>query len=111
MIENIESTFSFSKFTETCELVRNTSSKNKKIDIMSIYLSSLDEESLYKAVLFLSGRIFSRGSPHILNIGYRTIMQSLFEISDLNKDDVGKIHLEHGDLGRIAEHAITKKKP
>ena len=37
-------------------------------------------------------------------------MQSLFEISDLNKDDVGKIHLEHGDLGRIAEHAITKKR-
>ena len=110
MIENIQSTFSFSKFTETCELVRHTSSKNKKIDIISIYLSSLDEESLYKAVLFLSGRIFSRGSPQILNIGYRTIMQSLFEISDLNKDDVGKIHLEHGDLGRIAEHAITKKR-
>jgi DNA ligase-1 len=37
-------------------------------------------------------------------------MQSLFEISDLTKDDVGRIHLEHGDLGRIAEHAITKKR-
>ena len=110
MIGNTDHAFSFSKFTETCELVRNTSSKNKKIDIMSTYLSSLDEEYLYKAVLFLSGRIFSRGSPYILNIGFRTIMQSLFEISDLNKDDVGRIHLEHGDLGRIAEHAITKKR-
>ncbi|MGD9672410.1 MAG: ATP-dependent DNA ligase [Candidatus Nitrosocosmicus sp.] len=110
MIENIEQTFSFSKFTEICELVRNTSSKNKKVDIISAYLSSLDEESLYKAVLFLSGRIFSRGSPHLLNVGFRTIMQSLFEISDLNKDDVSKIHLEHGDLGRIAEYAISKKR-
>jgi DNA ligase-1 len=90
--------------------VRNTSSKNKKVDIISAYLSSLDEESLYKAVLFLSGRIFSRGSPHLLNVGFRTIMQSLFEISDLNKDDVSKIHLEHGDLGRIAEYAISKKR-
>jgi len=110
MIENIEQTFSFSKFTEICELVRNTSSKNKKVDIISAYLSSLDEESLYKAVLFLSGRIFSRGSPHLLNVGFRTIMQSLFEMSDLNKDDVSKIHLEHGDLGRIAEYAISKKR-
>ena len=110
MIENIEQTFSFSKFTEICELVRNTPSKNKKVDIISAYLSSLDEESLYKAVLFLSGRIFSRGSPHLLNVGFRTIMQSLFEISDLNKDDVSKIHLEHGDLGRIAEYAISKKR-
>lgn len=110
MIENIEQTFSFSKFTEICELVRNTSSKNKKVDIISAYLSSLDEESLYKAVLFLSGRIFSRGSPHLLNVGFRTIMQSLFEISDLNKDDVSTIHLEHGDLGRIAEYAISKKR-
>jgi DNA ligase-1 len=110
MIENIEQTFSFSKFTEICELVRNTSSKNKKVDIISAYLSSLDEESLYKAVLFLSGRIFSRGSPHLLNVGFRTIIQSLFEISDLNKDDVSKIHLEHGDLGRIAEYAISKKR-
>lgn len=110
MIENIEQTFSFSKFTEICEIVRNTSSKNKKVDIISAYLSSLDEESLYKAVLFLSGRIFSRGSPHLLNVGFRTIMQSLFEISDLNKDDVSKIHLEHGDLGRVAEYAISKKR-
>lgn len=109
MIENFKHTSSFSNFTETCELIRNTSSKNKKVDIISNYLSTLDEESLYKAVLFLSGRIFSRGSPHILNIGFRTIMQSLFEISDLNHEDVGKVHLEHGDLGNIAEYALSKK--
>lgn len=110
MIENFEPTFSFSKFAETCELVRSTSSKNKKVDIMSNYLSSMHEESLYKVVLFLSGRIFSRGSPHILNIGFKTIMQSLFEISDLSQDDVEKIHLKHGDLGNIAEYALSKNK-
>ncbi|MDQ2684721.1 MAG: hypothetical protein M3Y25_02620, partial [Thermoproteota archaeon] len=89
----------FSLFAETCEAIRTTTSKNKKIDFIASYLLSLDEDSLYKAVLFLSGRIFSRGSPYILNIGFRTIMQSLSEISYLTTQDIGNIHLKHGDMG------------
>ncbi|HYF98600.1 MAG TPA: ATP-dependent DNA ligase [Candidatus Saccharimonadales bacterium] len=104
-----KSTLYFSLFAETCEAVRTTTSKNKKIDFIASYLLSLDEDSLYKAVLFLSGRIFSRGSPYILNIGFRTIMQSLLEISDLTTQDIGDIHLKHGDMGSIAEYALTKK--
>lgn len=99
----------FSLFAETCEAIRTTTSKNKKIDFIASYLLSLDEDSLYKAVLFLSGRIFSRGSPYILNIGFRTIMQSLSEISYLTTQDIGNIHLKHGDMGSIAEYALTKK--
>ena len=110
MIDKIERTSSFSNFAETCELIRKTSSKNKKVDIISNYLISLDEETLYRAVLFLSGRIFSRGASYILNIGFSNILQSLFEISDINKQDIAKIHLKHGDMGSIAEYAITKKR-
>jgi len=99
----------FSSLVETCELVRNTSSKNKKIDILANYLSTLDESSLQIAVLFLSGRIFSRGSPLNLNIGFRTILQSLIEISNMNESDITKIHLEHGDMGSMAEFAVSKK--
>lgn len=110
MADKTEHISSFSKFTETCELIRKTSSKNKKVEIISNYLISLDDESLYRAVLFLSGRIFSRGSSYILNIGFSTILQSLFEISDINKQDVAKIHLKHGDIGSIAEYSLTKKR-
>ncbi len=105
-----KSTFNFSLFTEACELVRITASKNKKIDIIARYLLSLDEDSLYQAVLFFSGRVFSRGSLYILNIGFKTIMQSILEISDLTEEDIAKIHLKHGDMGSIAEYALTKKK-
>jgi DNA ligase-1 len=110
MIDKYERTSSFSNFAKTCELIRKTSSKNKKVDIISNYFISLDEETLYKAVLFLSGRTFPRGSSYILNIGFSTILQSLFEISDINKQDIAKIHLKHGDIGSIAEYAITKKR-
>lgn len=100
---------SFSTFVDTCELIRLTPSKNKKVDLISRYISCLHENSLHIAVLFLSGKTFPRGSSHNLNIGFRTILQSLLEISNLNYADIRRIHLEHGDMGTIAEHAISKK--
>jgi DNA ligase 1 len=99
----------FSAFVETCEAIRVTQSKNKKVDLISQYISYLNEDSLYIAVLFLSGKVFPRGSPYNLNIGFRTILQSLFEISNLNSSDIKRIHLAHGDIGAIAEYAISKK--
>jgi DNA ligase 1 len=100
---------SFSTFVDTCELIRLTPSKNKKVDLISQYISRLQEDSLSTAVLFLSGKTFPRGSPYNLNIGFRTILQSLLEISSINDADVRRIHLEHGDMGAIAEYAVSKK--
>ena len=100
----------FSTLVETCESIRITTSKNKKVDLIVQYISGLDEDSLPIAVLFLSGKIFPRGSIYNLNVGFRTILQSLLEISKLDQTDVMRIHLEHGDMGTIAEFAISKKK-
>ena len=100
----------FSGLVETCESIRITASKNKKVDLIVQYISGLDESSLPIAVLFLSGKIFPKGSIYNLNIGFRTILQSLIEISSLDQTDVMRIHLEHGDMGSIAEYAISKKK-
>jgi DNA ligase 1 len=99
----------FSTLVTTCESIRITTSKNKKVDLIVQYISGLDEDSLSIAVLFLSGKIFPRGSIHNLNVGFRTILQSLLEISRLDESDVMRIHLEHGDMGSIAEYAISKK--
>lgn len=99
----------FSSFVQICELIRLTQSKNNKVQIISNYISNLDEDSLYIAILFLSGKVFPRGSSNNLKIGFRTILQSLFEMSNLNYSDIKRIHLEHGDIGSIAEYAISKK--
>lgn len=65
---------------------------------------------MYIAVLFLTGKVFERGSNLNLNIGYKTIIQSLIEISNLNYDDIKRINMEHGDVGAIAEYAVSNKK-
>ena len=99
----------FSLFVETCEKIRSTTKKNEKIDIISKYIANLDETSLSIAVLFLSGRVFPIGSTMTLNIGFTTIMESLSEIAMLNIKDIQTIHLKHGDIGAIAEYAVSKK--
>jgi len=99
----------FSLFVETCEKIRSTTKKNEKIDIISNYITNLDETSLSIAVLFLSGRGLPIGSTRTLNIGFATIMESLSEIAMLDIKDIQKIHLKHGDIGAIAEYAVSKK--
>jgi DNA ligase-1 len=104
-----QSTDHFSLFVETCEKIRLTTKKNEKIEIISSYIGTLDETSLSIAVLFLSGRVFPAGSNLTLNIGFTTIMQSLSEIAMLDTKDIQNIHLKYGDIGAIAEYAVSKK--
>src|SRR5919112_1383524 len=99
----------FSYFVEICENIRSTNSKNTKVSILSEYLAGLNEYSLPIAVLFLSGRIFPRGSKLNVNVGFSTIMQSLSEIAMLDAGEIQQIYLAHGDIGALSEYAVSKK--
>jgi DNA ligase-1 len=99
----------FSYFVKICENIRSTNSKNAKVSILSEYLAGLDEDSLPIAVLFLSGRIFPRGSKLNVNVGFSTIMQSLSEIAMLDAGEIQRIYLAHGDIGALSEYAVSKK--
>src|SRR5512145_1973868 len=99
----------FSHFVNLCEEVRVTKSKIMKVRLLSRYLSSLDDESLSIAVIFLSSRIFPLGSKFAINVGFSTIMQTLSEISFLDKDQIQQSYLQYGDMGALAEYAVSKK--
>lgn len=100
---------SFNEFSTLCEKVRLTSSKNAKVAIIAEYLAKLDDLSLPAVVLFLSGAVFPKGSGLALNVGFNTIMQSLSEIARLETKEIQEIYLKHGDMGALAEHAVSKK--
>jgi DNA ligase 1 len=92
-----------------CEKIRATAGKNIKIDILSEYLSSLDEELLPIAVLFFSNRIFPRGSKFVTKLGFSTIMKVLSEIATLDPHQIQQVYLQHGDMGALSEYAVSKK--
>jgi DNA ligase-1 len=85
-----------------------------KVNILSEYLYSLndddEEESLPIAVLFFSNRIFPQGSKFVMNIEFSTIIKVLSEIATLDSNQIQKIYLQHGDMGALSEHAVSKKK-
>ncbi len=99
----------FSHFVKLCEEIRITKSKNMKVRLLSRYLSSLNDESLSIAVLFLSNRIFPLGSKFVINAGIGTIMQALSEISFLDKDQIQQSYMQYGDMGALSEYAVSKK--
>lgn len=100
---------SFALFVNVCEEIQSSTSKNKKVDILSKYLAKLSEDSLPLAARFLGGRIFPKGSALSLNLGFTTIMNSLCEIAELTTTEIQQIYLKYGDLGKLGEYAISKK--
>jgi DNA ligase-1 len=100
---------SFALFVSVCEEIQSSTSKNKKVDILSKYLATLSEDSLPLAARFLGGRIFPKGSALSLNLGFTTIMNSLCEIAELTTTEIQQIYLKYGDLGKLGEYAISKK--
>ena len=100
---------SFALFVKICEEIQLSTSKNKKVDILSKYLAKLSEDSLPIAARFLGGRIFPKGSALSLNLGFTTIMNSLCEIAELTTTEIQQIYLKYGDLGKLGEYAISKK--
>lgn len=104
-----DNSIQFAHFVNICEKIRGTTSKNMKVNFLSEYLSSLDDECLPIAVLFLSNRIFPAGSKFVVNIGLSTIMQTLSEISTLDQNQIQQIFLQYGDMGALSEYAVSKK--
>jgi len=79
------------------------------VKILSEYLACLDNESLPIAALFFSNRVFPRGSKFVMNIGFSTIIRVLSEMSTLDPNQIQRIYLQHGDMGALAEYAVSKK--
>jgi len=99
----------FLYFVSICEKIQSSTSKNTKVNILSEYLTKLSSESLPIATRFFGGRIFPKGSALSLNLGFTTIMNTLCEIAEVTTPEIQQIYLKYGDLGKLAEYAITKK--
>ncbi|GIU70540.1 MAG: DNA ligase [Candidatus Nitrosocaldaceae archaeon] len=101
---------SFEEFAYTCHLISTTSSKNEKVKILADYIKGLDDQALKIASIFLSGRIFPKGSELDLNLGYKNIWDVIISISNISKDVLEKEYLKYGDLGKVAELAVKDLK-
>lgn len=100
---------SFLAFSQVCERVKSTMSKNMKIRIVSEYLKNLDDENLKVACDLFSGQIFPPWEGIELQVGYSTLLDILKEVSGLNDKILVETIIKHGDLGEAAEEILTKR--
>ena len=100
----------FAGLAEALERVRATSSKNKKVEILSSYLKGLGPEDAEVAARVASGRSSERGSKDEAQVGYSALLDVIREITGATQHDVSKTYLRHGDLGEVAQELLAEKK-
>jgi DNA ligase-1 len=100
---------SFSGLAEILEQVRGTSSKNKKVELLSSYLKTLGPEDAEVAARVASGKASERGSKDEAQVGYSTLLDVLREVTGATQQSVSRIYLRHGDLGEVAQELLTEK--
>jgi DNA ligase-1 len=101
---------SFSDFTSTLERVRTTAGKNDKVEILSDYLRGLDADDAEWAARFATGRASLKGSADETQTGYSAIIGVVEEVTGLSSREISRTYLKHGDLGKVVEEVLSKKK-
>src|ERR1044071_2584894 len=93
-------------FAETANAIAATTSKLKKISVLSDYLRTLNEDDLRAACVFFTGRPFPLTDARTLNVGWSALMEVVQQISNASDEDIHQIYLERGDLGEMAERLL-----
>jgi ATP-dependent DNA ligase I len=97
-------------FVEAADAVAATTKKLEKVRIVAGLLKSLSLDDAARAAIFLTGRAFPRHEERVLGIGGSNLYRLVAELSAKSADELTAIYRKHGDLGDVAEEALTDRK-
>jgi DNA ligase-1 len=100
---------SFFTFSDVGEQIARTTSKLKKIEILSKYLRSLDDASLPVAAVYLSGRAFPQSDRRVLQTGWAVMKRALLAVSGIGEARLREISRAHADAGKVAYEALLQR--
>ena len=96
------STSEFAAFSHVGDRIAATTGKLRKIEILSEYFRTLDEDALPVAALYLAGRAFAQSDPRVLNIGGAVIKRALQTVSGQGEDALRRLRTSLADLSEVA---------
>lgn len=88
-----------SDFTAVANEIAATTKKSVKEQLLAVYLRTLDDASLERAVVFFSGSPFARRDQRVTGVGWSTIADAVVEATDRTADDLWSAWPKHADLG------------
>lgn len=86
-------------FTEVARSIAATTKKLEKERLLGAYLLTLDDGSLERAVVYLTGSPFPRKDERVTGVGWATIFDAVIAATGADGDAVGKAVSAQGDLG------------
>ncbi len=92
----------FRQFADVGQAIAGTTGKLKKIEILSAYFRTLNEEALPFAALFLTGRAFAQRDPRVLNVGGAVVRRALLALGGIGEERLRQLSSSLADLPEVA---------
>ena len=99
----------FAAFARVGDAIAATTGKLRKIEILSEYFRTLDDDALPVAALYLAGRAFAQSDPRVLNIGGAVIKRALLAVSGVGEDHLRRLGSSLADLSEVADAVLPGK--
>jgi DNA ligase-1 len=93
----------FTRFAETAERVRATTSKLEKMKWLAELFATLSEEDLSTAARLFAGAPFPRSDERVLGLGWSTIVDVVLSLTGASPDELGESYQRYADLGDVTE--------
>ncbi len=87
----------FARLAEVLDSIADTKKRSQKMELAGDFLSSVDENQIDQAALFLSGKIFAESDDRVLNISWRGLLSALKTVMALKDDSISRVY--EGDVG------------
>jgi len=99
----------YKKIAEVYEVLSKTTKRLEKIDILSKFIKKILEKD--KDVMYLLlGRVFPEYSEKKIGISNQLAIQAISKSTGVEKKEVVREWKRVGDLGKVAEELISRKK-
>jgi DNA ligase-1 len=101
----------YAKLAETYERLEATTKRLEMISILSELFKEAEPEELEKVIYLTQGKIHPdwMGEPEI-GIAEKMALEAIARATGLERSEVDAMMAEEGDIGRVAERALTEKK-
>ncbi len=91
------------RFALVCEAISATTKKLKKEALLADYLTSLGDDDLRVATVFLCGQPFPLTHKKTLNLGWASVRRVFTDQFHFSTDQVATAYLQTGDTGTMAQ--------
>jgi DNA ligase-1 len=86
------------RFADTAVLISQTTRKNEKERLLADYLTTVDDATLERAVVYFSGSAFPGRDERVTGVGWATISEAVTTVTGVSADQLWTKAQLHGDL-------------